>query len=73
MVRDAYTWVKMSSSPRLRMLRQGVNLSLLTLLNGLKTFMIYAATLHYGVGIRILPISHWLLIQVRDELYQLVP
>lgn len=55
------------------MLRQGANLSLLTSLDGVKTFRIYAATSHYDVGIRILPISHCLLIQVRDELYQFVP
>ena len=73
MVRDAYTWVRMSSSPRLGMLWQGVNLSLIALLIGVMTFRIYAATSHCDVGIRILPISDWLLIQVRDELYQFVP
>lgn len=73
MVGDAYTWVRLSSSPRLGMLWQGVNLSLIALLIGVMTFRIYAATSHYDVGIRTLPNSHWLPIQVRDELYQFVP
>ena len=57
------------ASPRLVMHRQRVSFSLPNFWNGVKTFMIYAATSHYDVGIKILPISHRLPFQVRDELY----